>query len=299
MDRVFAKLDRDGVNDFKEDDVIEWTGEALEFMRCVKSYEEAVCFVEVKNFRCSIPKWCHAVIQIAKDNTVTTGMAVTAFTKQVKDIFAEQTIIDSNGDIINVQSGASVSNNQITMKVDYKVWVDSPYYSGRFSPVRLKSSSFFSSIVCTEIGIPYHNCQDEYNIVMGDTLEFSFQEGLVAIAYLKQAVEKETGWPLIPDHVSFLSGITWYVDLMLATKDFRKGREGATARMNKAEDKWNWYCKQAGNVDMMPHGIDEHQNLLDQRGYLLPLQNQYFNFFGNLNKGEARGYNNPNRRNRY
>jgi hypothetical protein len=300
MDRVFAKIDRDGITDFNEDDIVEWTGEALEFMRCVKSYEEAVCFVEVKNFSCAIPKWCHAIVQIAKDNTVSSGMAFTAFTKSVKETFETDVIITDNGDIVSATSGVSIASNQVNLAITYKGWIESSYYQGRFSPVRLKTASFFNSLVCQEeYDIPYYTCEDEYTIVNGDTLKFSFQEGLIAVAYLKQMVDKETGYPMIPDHVSFLSGIEWYIDLKMATKDFRRGREGSQGRMQKAEDKWNWYCKQATNIDMMPYGIDEYENLRQQRGYLLPRENQYYGFFGNLNKQEVRGYNNPNRRNKY
>lgn len=291
MDRVFSKIDRDITSDFNEDDVIEWTGEALEFMRCVKSYEEVVCFAEVKNFHCAVPKWCHAIIQIGRDSNIHCSQDVWAFTKTVKEILPTNIVLTDDGEYVTVGNSMQLAN-QVVLNVNYKVWLETPYYRQRYTPVRLATSTLFNSLVCDD-GCDYSSCRDEYQIVMGNTIRFSFETGIVIIPFLKQAVQEETGWPLVPDHISFLTAITKYVNMKMVEKEYNAGREGAKGRLDKYEADWQWYCKQAGNVDMMPFGVDEHQNLLNQRSYLLPPQNRYYGFFGNLNKPENRSFLNP------
>ena len=80
--------------------------------------------------------------------------------------------------------------------------------------------------------------------------------------------------------------------MMKFQKDYYKGREGAKGKYDTAKEEWHWYCGQAGNFAMAPNGIDEHQNLLDQRSYMLPRNGQYFSFFGNLAKPENRFWDN-------
>src|SRR5688572_26755336 len=68
VDRIFSKLVRDVTNDFSEGDIIEWCGEALEFIGATRLYEEAVAFIEVNNHQCKVPAGNHMVMQIARDN---------------------------------------------------------------------------------------------------------------------------------------------------------------------------------------------------------------------------------------
>lgn len=290
MDRVFAKLARDLGSDLNEDDVIEWTGEALEFMQSVKSFEEAVCFAEVKNFVCDMPKWCHAIIQIARDNDYQCSVGVTAFTKTVKEILPSTLVLTEDGEYVTTDNTMQLANN-VTLNVNYKVWLDTPWYRGRYTPIRLKDSTLFNTLVCREQSCSYDNCRDEYSIKNGNIIQFSFQEGLVAIPFLRQATDGN-GWPLIPDHVSFLTAITKYIGLKMAEREMNSNREGALGKYDRYSGEWQWYCKQASNVDMMPYGIDEHQNLLDQRTYLIPARNKYYGFFGNLATPEQRRFDN-------
>jgi hypothetical protein len=47
---------------------------------------------------------------------------------------------------------------------------------------------------------------------------------------------------------------------------------------------------------MMPNGVDELQNMMEQRSYLIPRQNAYYGFFGRLAHKEQRRFNNPDGR---
>ena len=73
-------------------------------------------------------------------------------------------------------------------------------------------------------------------------------------------------------------------------------REGAMGLAKDAEDKWLKYKIQFKNKTLMPTGIDEHQNLMNQGNHLIPPRNRYFGFFGNLSKAENLHHNNYNSR---
>jgi len=96
---------------------------------------------------------------------------------------------------------------------------------------------------------------------------------------------------MIPDTYSYTTAITKYVTMKLMEKDFYNGRQGSDKRLQKAEQDWQWYCKQASNELFMINGVDEHENLLEQRQYLLPKQNHYYGFFGKFNNAENRRFN--------
>lgn len=316
MDRIFSKLSRDTNIDFNEDDVVEQAGEALEFIGAIKSFEEYVAFIEVKNHQCAIPKGIHSIIQIARKHNWTPE---TCTPKCITDSLCSEddstpnvhkpdasdsclypwddaVWLDENGQPI-VAYDLAYYRPFFDLKAEYFGWHNSSYYRRNFTPVRLKTSSFFNSLVCTtddddDEGFRHHHGEkDEYTIIQGTTLRFNFKEGFIALAYNKQLLDESTGYPLIPDHISFITAITKYVILKNREKDFDSNRDGAKGRLDEAKQEWDWYCGQASNADKMISGVDEHQNFLDQRSYMLPRNNSYYGFFGNLNTPERRKWN--------
>ena len=67
IDTIVSKYLRDfrGL-DFNEDEVIEWIGEAVGFTKMANASEEAIAFLEVKNYQAELPQWLHYIIQIAR-----------------------------------------------------------------------------------------------------------------------------------------------------------------------------------------------------------------------------------------
>lgn len=301
IDRIFAKLYRDlPLDNISEEDVIEWTGEALEFIGAVSLYEEAVAFIEVKNHQCEIPKGLHSIIQIAKNND-----------RNIRDDrFCPKEVIEEldptvpEGPMIPVaidcqgmpENAYDVAYYRpyFDFRYEYAGWSNSRHYQ-RYTPVRLSNNVFFNDLVCREQGVCYGS--DEYTIIQKQYLRFSFKEGIVAVAYTRQMLDEETGYPMIPDQVSAITAITKYVTLRLMERLFYAGKEGSASKVQKAEADWHHYCGQARSYAMMPKGVDEYQNLLDQRSYMLPDHNKYYGFFGNLSAPEIRKFNDPDHRN--
>lgn len=313
---IFAKLERDlDLDSVDEKDVIEWTGEALEAMGSVPMYEEAVAIMEVKNHQVEIPNGCLQIDQIGKNNSwaraINDGICpadVLTDIKQTLDISCK----DANDPCFNTLPIPLDCNGSPLM--DYNIayfrpyydligeyygwnWKSSRIYQDRFTPVRLSTSTFFD----IEGESCDNSCRDEYKIIRikgkNRAIRFNFREGQVAIAHLRQAIDEETGYPLIPDSYAHKTAITKYISMMMDNRDFRKNREGARGKLDKSEADWQWYCSVASTKDLMLNGIDEHQNFLDQRQRLLPNNRQYYSFFGKMNIPEGRKWNDPDHRN--
>lgn len=299
IDRIFSKLIRDVTDDFDEGDVIEWCGEALEFIGATRLYEEAIAFVEVTNHQCRVPAGTHMIMQIGRDNRwsgpkisdicpakIITSSATTSDTPPAIPV-----ALDCFGQPIS-EFELAYYRPYFDLKWEHSLWLDSSFSRERFTPIRLATGNFF--------GEPSIHCQpgnDEYKIIKGQIIRFSFRDGLVAIAYNRTLLDEETGYPLIPDNISYTTAIVKYISLMMLNKQCIAGRQGACGLAEKADRDWQWYCKQASNVDLMPYGDDEYQNLLDQRSHILPKTNRYYGFFGKMARPEVRKYNDPDMRN--
>lgn len=326
LDAIFVELRRRGLINIHEKDIVEWSGKALESIGVITRYEEAVCFIEVKNHTASMPIGSHSIIQIARNNcchsketSVCAGDIYNQLRHPDKSPFKTPGVmtpdpidttafdlntyvpvpIDCFGEPIDEYSLAYY-RPYFDLQYEYSPWKSSAIYKNCFSPVRLTNHTFFDTLVCKEEGFEglyHHGIIDEYNIYGGDTLRFSFKDGQIALAYTRTPLDPETGYPLIPDDISYISAIVYYIIWKLMEKDFYAGRQGSENRMAEAEKQWIWYCNQSGNKSMMLEGEDEYQNFLDQRNYLLPRMNRFNGFFGKLGEPEHRKYNNPDFKN--
>lgn len=302
LDRIISKLYRDlGLEEISETDIIEWAGEALEFIGAVTLLEEAVAFVEVKNHQAKLPNGLHNIIQVARDNHYerkeicpvnvmidSTTLPETKEDIDIKDPDCCPIPINCDGVPIELYDVAYY-RPYFDLQYEYSGWMGSRVYQERYTPVRLSNHTFFNSIVCEEDKNLYQGCSDEYTII-ADTIRTSFQEGSVAIAYRRQKVDPETGYPMVPDEVSVISAITYYITWKFMARMWYMGREGYSDKMQVAEQQWHWYCGQAGTKQMMLYGEDQHQNFTETRNHLIPRRNNYYGYFGKLGRAENTGF---------
>jgi hypothetical protein len=295
IDRIFSKLIRDTpLTDPNESDILEWTGEALEFINAIKAKQEAIAFMVVSNYQCDVPSNLHNIIQIARNNFYETEVTDGSITEVLNPEVDIPIALDENGMPVNAYDIAYY-RPYFDLQYEYSLWRSNSTFQRCYSPVRLTNHSFFNSIVCseddTDCGITggelYHNTQNEYTIIDGKVLRFNFPSGLVAISYLRNRLD-ENGAPMIPDDISFTSAIIAYIMMRHFKREFYLGREGASQKVQLSQQDWNWYVKQASTKSLIPNGIDELQNLVEQRNYLIPRRNAYANYFGNLNNREIK-----------
>lgn len=319
LDRILSKIYRDlGIEEISETDVIEWSGEALELIGAITLYEEAVAFIEIENYQADLPNGLHSIIQVARNNRwvkqekelCPANIVLDCTTEEIKDTtnacgcgdkpYPEGSPIplDCNGTPI-IDYELAYYRPYFDLQYEYHGWMKSNLYQQEYTPVRLANHTFFNSIVCEEdpaIYCPSCNISDEYTIV-GDKIRTSFKEGSIALAYYRQKVDPETGYPMVPDEVSVINAIFWFVAWKYNARMWMMGRDGYADKMKESEMQWHWYCKQAGNKQMMLYGIDEHENFKDSRFQLIPKNNRYYGYFGKLGKPENTNFKDPNRRN--
>lgn len=308
VDRIFYEVNKFKSDGFNEIDIIDWIGEALNLIGVTRLYEEAVCYANVSNFQTLMPEYTHNIIQIVRDTqyiapTTSTFCQVTnpsSEDSESSEVTPEEGTCcdpsipscyylpqgDNNPVIVN-QFGEPLTEYELAF---YRPFLDKmTSITIRFTPVRLATNSFFNTIVCTDQNTPYENCTDEYTIIEGKILRFSFEEGGVLISFLKQKVDPVTGYPLIPDNTFITKAIIQYIRMKFAEDDYYNYKQGSDSRFQKAELDWHWYCGQASNMLKMPSSVDEWQNLLEQRNYLLP-RNHYYGYFGHLGRPEKRNF---------
>lgn len=298
VNRIFSKFTRDlRGTDINESDVIEWIGEALEFLKVPQIQEQAVAFIEVKNHHAEIPKGFHMVLQIARNNNweaeklspCSVANCVENDTEETTCDFCCETvtITDCNGFILN-EGDIIDYKPMFDLKFFYQPWLNSKYYKRNFTPVRLANHTLFNTIVCKEKVDLCMGCTDEYTIV-GTTekrLRFSFAEGQIAMSYLKNALDDETGYPLVPDEISYITAITYYIKWKISEWYQWNGRAGYDGLVSDTERKWKQYARQAKNKAKMPKSLDDYQDLLEQTHYLIPDHKKYYSYFGNLGRPE-------------
>jgi hypothetical protein len=293
LDRIISKLYRDlGLEEISETDIIEWTSEALEGIGAIALYEEAITFSIVQNHQCGIPCGLHSILQIARDVSPPKNCDIKAVYNEFIGAIPPQ---PDTSDIFDC------STFMLPKEEDYY----RPFYdlqeefSGggvkpripKFIPIRLTNHTFFNTVVLPEdLNLYNSSGNNEYNIVQ-DKLIFSFKEGIVAIAYHRPMIDKETGYPLIPDDYSITTAITMYITMKYMARLWYLGREGYADKFQKAEQDWHWYCKQAGNALLAPFGEDEFENILQGRKQMIPKgSSSYYGFFGNLGKDTTVGW---------
>lgn len=309
LDTILAKYHRDfrglGIN---EGDAIEWIGEALGLAKTYSNSEEAIAYMEVKNYQAEMPNGLHHIIQIAKSNSWTLDNKESCNAEIIVETLKEDTIctdcedgyakdlipIDCQGRIIG---GYEVAYYRpfFDLQYEYLGWANKTFSGDSFSPVKLANHTFFNSLVCTVPGMEglYQGCQDEYTIIGNSTLRFSFKEGFVAVAYTRQVTDPETGYPMIPDDESAKSAITYYLAWKFKQREAYNHREGAMQLSKDAESQWLRYIKQFKAKSKMPQTVDDLESMKNESSYLLPRRRRFDNFFGKLGSEESRDFNVP------
>ena len=203
-------------------------------------------------------------------------------------------------------SGCSIPDSELSvyrpyfdLQYEYSGWMRSNLYQQAFSPVRLANHSFFNSIVCREDPKIYcPDCTTEEYTIVDNNLRLSFKEGEIALAYHRQKIDPQTGYPMIPDEISIISAISAYITMKYMTRLWYLGREGYGDKVQKSEIDWQWYCKQSQSKMKMLRGVDEYQNLADDRYQMIPRKDRYYGFFGKLGRPESTNWKDSDGRNR-
>lgn len=293
--RILSKHYRDIGEDVSESDIVEWAGEALEFLEVPPLKEEALAFLEVRDYHAPVPPHMHDVIHIARYD----GGHFDCPNRVIAEIGTPKCrCCDCDNNIIE-DGQMGVPAPYFNLSYEYQPFVKSSFYHSHFTPVRLTDNTFFKSgINCDEDGNGiFIGDTDSYAIVGGygtdRVLRFSFRNGSVAVAYYRNVLDKDTGYPLIPDDIRCITAIEYYIQWKMAEQKSWNGEEGFQRLAADKYQLWNKYCKQAIDWMKMPQTEDEIWELIEANHRLIPEgSGRFYNFFGNfkyLKHGGKRG----------
>ena len=217
VDRILAGISRDlRGTDINESDIIEWVGEAMDFLSMPELQTQSVAFLKVENYEADVPDFFKMVLQIAKYNKDENDIRCS-----IEKIEEEPEIDVSSPDccdpgLFNVMLSELYPKHKpyFSFPWEYINWVSSRRFQDEFTPIRLANNTFFNSIVCQEIDIYHKPCGTEEYTIVGTVvkkLRFSFKDGYVALSYIGSAVDEDTGYPLIPDNIRHISAIKYYI----------------------------------------------------------------------------------------
>lgn len=288
IDRIFSKVYNDyGLEDIDESTIVEWVGDVLSHLEVEKAYTEKVSFLEIKNHQAELPSHIISILKVARNMKFNPKTCCTQ--EDLEDLGCGTPIIENcelspcleNLPLISCcdrytefPCGQVHRKPNFNFNYDYYSWISSDMYTSQFKTIRGSHDAFKTGLICEidkdKNSRVYNTSIDEYQLVDGRYIRVNFKDGQLAIAYLSQAVDTETGYPLIPDDISVISAITNYVLFMYCRKMHIAGRPGMKEKYKEAEADYQWYLSQAKNKLYFPHGEDEFQKLTNQRFAFIP-----------------------------
>jgi len=239
-----------------EDTAIEWAAFALQSIGTYTQLEPKIAFVQLKNHRARLPQGLVKLEQVAFN----------AKRNVTEDSLAE-------------------------LKAELKIPTES-YYEGFFTltsryhyvPMRKATSPFSLQKECEDCDKIYP-ASLEYTILPNGCIHTSVNKGDICIAYLQYPVD-ENGDFLIPDRVTVIRAITYYVSMKIWELRMNMKEEGAYNMFNAYLDLWTTLATRSVGELLMPD-IDTMQNIKDMTDRFFPASNRYFSFFGNLASMES------------
>lgn len=275
---ILAKAQRDLGFKMEEADAIEWIAEALGHIGQPSTLETVVTFAEVKNFRVMLPSGFHQLLQVAKNNCYVEDTSSACPAAVVEE---EITVTDDCGNIVDpCDYGRYLP--AYTLDNFFSV-TGNVFFQTCYNPLRLATGTYFEGIAQIPNSNNLHPENDGEYKINYPYIQFSFQEGFVAIAYSRVRVD-DTGLPMVPDFESFREAPIRYIRMKHYQRRVDQGDQVTMNLLTKAEADWNWYCEQAKNEAKMHKGLGEWENKLQRGLNMMPDENAFTSFFGNVNE---------------
>jgi hypothetical protein len=225
-------------SDVDEDLIMEFAIRGMEHLASNKSYEMAVCFVNIENNQGAFPPGMlgiHGVMYKTGNHLDEMWTYVT-------------TLSDANGDDDlpkeeRVRGYLDPLRNIITFKVTDFEPVRAMENSGwRYLP--LSNNAWDRSIICHQEFVGT-SCSDWYiPDVSSNRFLTSFESGYLAVTYLRYPMNKD-GEFLIPDMPEYTEALESYVLCKLYQRMWHNSKQGAEQKYNHYLTKWQWLCAAA------------------------------------------------------
>lgn len=191
--------------------------------------------------------------------------------------------------IVDYQAQLPVGLHSI-IQVAYSPTESGPYYSmrkatGSFDSVRGVTKATHNEVTLEttyeledeSLHVEMDYTDDLTYIITPGYIKTNVRDGYLMMAYNRIPLDEE-GFPMIPEHTSFMEAVYWYIVVKLTYPKWALGNVRDAVYYN-ARNSWNFYCKQAYGVAMMPKGVDEMESLKNAWLRIVPEMHEHRGFF--------------------
>lgn len=289
--RVIAKVFTDfdlKEGDHRISDMIEWASEALEKISAFPYFELKVTgkndnpLIELNDYQAKLPSDFHKLTQVAYSSNKngpyypmrsTTGTMDIGFNNSNSSGTVTSTTVLEDNVIILAMSIYGLTYSEALIKINSEP----------------STRSLLTSLL-SEGDVDYSgeyidgNTDDLIYMIRGNYIKTNIRSGYLKIAY--QAIPTDIdGYPLVPDDVSFMEALYWYIAMKLLYPMWRDGRV-RDAVYYDAKRSWNYYSKQAYGNALMPN-IDQLESFKNSWLRLVPELGEHSTGFTNLGKRQV------------
>jgi hypothetical protein len=277
--KVFTDLDlQEGTH--RISDMIEYCGEALEKIGGFPTLKTRVMgkddnpLVEVYNYQAVLPYDFHSLIQIAYSPSVSGPFYPMRYATGSFDYGSTiterplETVVPLSNIIILAQSLYELDYEAALAKINNE------------PTTRALLESLLQPSSTTDQSSGLSTTSDYTYLINNGYIKTNIEEGYLMIAYQAIPTDNE-GYPMIPDHQSFMEAVYWYIVMKLLYPQWMSGqiRDAVYA---DAKRSWNFYCKQAYGVAMMPNGDDQLESIKNTWHRLVEEFNEHDSFFSTM-----------------
>ena len=107
----------------------------------------------------------------------------------------------------------------------------------------------------------------------------SIENGYLKVNY-DALVLDEDGYPMMPDMISYVEAVYWYIAMKLKYPEYLNGRLNREIYYD-IQRSWNFYCKQAYGESLMPNN-DEMEAISNEWNKLIPELNSSEDFYNSV-----------------
>lgn len=280
-------------------DYISWAAEALHKIGAPTAYttkvtgKEGIPLTVISNYQAQLPADCHTVLQVAYTDTAT-GNGEMIPMKYAAGSFEEKQGMTS--DATNTfLSDSSYPTSYITEADLLDLTMRLYDITAAEALIKMNNEPELVSLLQSLIGTPTTSnitydrnttSQSQYEYVLTPGyIKTNVRTGYLMIAYKAIPTDCD-GYPMIPDDASFMEAVYWYINMKVKYMQWAEGRI-RDAIYYHAEQKWNFYVKQAYGKAMMPATLDEMESLKNIWVRLIPLVNGADSFYKYIDEQES------------
>ena len=175
-----------------------------------------------------------------------------------------------------------VTNYRVMLPCDFVYPIDIAH-NGR--PLSWKNKPMIANYGCPDCNQIPQCCTDHTFYIQDNWINVSFEEGELCLVYQAVATDDEH-FPLVPDNTYFDEALSSYCTFRLDRIDYRQGKIAKDVYMESQRD-WLFYVNSARGSANMPDTAKMEQ-LKNVWLRLMPLTNEYANFFSNTGNRERK-----------